>query len=414
MADKTVKVHSDGGPTYDYTSLNAALSGESGALPGILTIDCYNFQDTTQADTGTGYTGNDSTHYINIKAHDSHSGVWSTSAYRLISTSICLNVSEPYTIVDGLQINVSSISDQSALKFDADSDYSTIKNCIIKGSGSSSQENGIYSGGSENLIFNTIVFNIGTHGSSTGIYATAGSNIYNCTIISGVNAYGILSFGGAAVIKNCYVYASSGYAYDGSTLTTCASSDNTGTLGLRTIAVNTTNFTNVTGGSEDYHLPLGSALIDVGTDLSATFTTDIDGQTRPTGANTWDIGADEYTTGLISGTTCWGHATDAEITETNIRTFTGNGSGTATVTGSGDSEKLRFYPGQYWNFEMVDTDGEQSVTIDQNKYEVGDDVTLKYRTGATQAACEAASFSTYTGSPVTSLGIFQVRAERPS
>lgn len=111
---------------------------------------------------------------------------------------------------------------------------------------------------------------------------------------------------------------------------------------------------------------------------------------------------------IISGTTCWGHSTG--VTEVNTRTFAGHGSGTATITGSGDSEKLVFMPGQYWEFEQVNT-GEETITITQNQYEAGDDVTIKYRTGADQAACSAASYSTYTV-PVESSGIFQVKLER--
>ncbi len=53
-------------------------------------------------------------------------------------------------------------------------------------------------------------------------------------------------------------------------------------------------FTNITPGSENFHIGALSELKDIGTDLSADFTIDIDGDTRPTGANTWDIGADEY------------------------------------------------------------------------------------------------------------------------
>jgi hypothetical protein len=56
-------------------------------------------------------------------------------------------------------------------------------------------------------------------------------------------------------------------------------------------------FTSVTAGSENLHIGASSALKNVGTDRSAAFTTDIDGQTR---SGTWDIGADEYVAAGLS------------------------------------------------------------------------------------------------------------------
>ncbi len=46
----------------------------------------------------------------------------------------------------------------------------------------------------------------------------------------------------------------------------------------------------------------------------------------------------------------------------------------------------------------------------QNHYAAGDAVTLKYRHGADEAACLAASWNTYTA-PFSSLGYVQVRLE---
>ncbi|MFX1269789.1 MAG: hypothetical protein ACFFAK_17655, partial [Promethearchaeota archaeon] len=60
-------------------------------------------------------------------------------------------------------------------------------------------------------------------------------------------------------------------------------------------------FISLIASSEDLHLePSGHSALDTGTDLSASFTDDIDGETRPTGANSWDIGADEYVAPLTS------------------------------------------------------------------------------------------------------------------
>lgn len=59
-----------------------------------------------------------------------------------------------------------------------------------------------------------------------------------------------------------------------------------------------------TNSLSDFHLKSGADAIDAGTDLSGTFTTDIDGVTR---SGTWDIGADEYSAGSagIPMSTSW-------------------------------------------------------------------------------------------------------------
>lgn len=111
--------------------------------------------------------------------------------------------------------------------------------------------------------------------------------------------------------------------------------------------------------------------------------------------------------GLISGTTCWGHVTG--VLETNIRTFSGNWTGTGSIEGSGDSENLVLDTGQYMVSEVVET-GIQNVELLQNNYASGDTVTLQYRHGATQVACEAADWNDYTV-PFISLGYVQVRIE---
>jgi hypothetical protein len=59
--------------------------------------------------------------------------------------------------------------------------------------------------------------------------------------------------------------------------------------------------------------------------------------------------------------------------------------------------------------EVVNT-GAVAIKLLQNVYAAGDTVALKYRHGASQAACEAAGWLTYT-EPFTSLGFVQVRME---
>jgi len=60
-------------------------------------------------------------------------------------------------------------------------------------------------------------------------------------------------------------------------------------------------FVSIVSGSENLHLESsGHNALNNGLDLSASFTDDIDAETRPTGANTWDIGADEVGAGDTS------------------------------------------------------------------------------------------------------------------
>ena len=72
----------------------------------------------------------------------------------------------------------------------------------------------------------------------------------------------------------------------------------------QSVAVSTTadsthaGFTNVTGGSEDFHIKSTSPLKDAGADLIATNPYDIDGAV--TGARN-DIGADEYVVAAPAG-----------------------------------------------------------------------------------------------------------------
>lgn len=111
---------------------------------------------------------------------------------------------------------------------------------------------------------------------------------------------------------------------------------------------------------------------------------------------------------LIEGTTCWGHVTG--VTETNVRTFSGNWTGTGAASGTGDSEVLVLDSGEYMESEVVNT-GAVTIELLQNEYAAGDSAyALKYRTGATQAACEAAEWTAYSTS-FASDGFVQVRVE---
>jgi hypothetical protein len=110
---------------------------------------------------------------------------------------------------------------------------------------------------------------------------------------------------------------------------------------------------------------------------------------------------------MIEGSTVWGQS--SYVTEDNIRTFANNWTGTGTIQGTGDAEQILMVAGQYMESEISIT-GANTVVLTQNHYQVGNDVYLKYRTGATEEACSAAEWAAYTV-PFESLGYTQIRIE---
>lgn len=111
-------------------------------------------------------------------------------------------------------------------------------------------------------------------------------------------------------------------------------------------------------------------------------------------------------TAPIEGEVCWGH--DTAVAEANIRNFAVNWTGTGVIQLSGDTERLALQDAQYMISEVVNT-GAIEIEILQNEYATGNDVTLHYRHGATQVACEAAGWTAYSV-PFTSEGYVQVKA----
>ncbi len=113
------------------------------------------------------------------------------------------------------------------------------------------------------------------------------------------------------------------------------------------------------------------------------------------------------TPATIVGSVCWGHVTG--VVEDNVRTFASNWSGTGAIENSGDTERLALEPGEYMESEVDETDI-KTVELLQNNYAAGDTVLMRYRHGASEVDCLAASWINYTV-PFVSLGFVQVRME---
>jgi hypothetical protein len=171
------------------------------------------------------------------------------------------------------------------------------------------------SNGFANMLKNSILHNL------NGLCYNAGaSTIENCIIYDfGGTGYSVVRFG---TVRNCSIYADSGVgSYSGQIIVRNAecynvlcwnansgvgyndyysctgdynvSSDNSapGSSSLHAQTLTDIKWESTTSGSENLHLQPGSCARDTGTELSAYFTNDIDGDTR---TGSWDIGADEY------------------------------------------------------------------------------------------------------------------------
>ena len=177
------------------------------------------------------------------------------------------------------------------------------------------------------------------HGIKTGIPGPVSFTIRNSIIYDGDNDGIYLGNAGDVVtVENCTFYdVDNGIRNDGTvTITNTISTANSVSFLNTNVMMGSNNMSNdatapgpgsITGvaaidqfvdigaGTEDLHLKGISAAIDAATNLSVSFTNDIDGETRPA---TWDMGADERATASIYrsvGTTATNLNTGTETVE---------------------------------------------------------------------------------------------------
>ena len=307
----------------DYTSLEACMNANEQDLTGdgwfTVEIDgTWSSADTTTV-TIHNYTTT-SSDYINIYTTGDarHHGVFSTSHYYIDTGSTAgsqMNFADPTrnVIIDGLQFQRDTATDSSTasqcinypLGSISGTTVYTVKNCIFKditqwddGTGVMT---GIICGDSQAAvtIYNCVFFDF-KRTSSTNIGVSIGGGVpvvklynntfFNCSV--GINQ------GTAATVtiynnifNDCTVDLEHGsYTptedYNLTDLTNAASDLD----GANDVFETSLTFNNEAG--DDFHLAsTDTAAIGAGTDLSGTFTDDIDGDTR---SGTWDIGADEY------------------------------------------------------------------------------------------------------------------------
>jgi hypothetical protein len=311
-----------------WASLSAAEAGadDSGYLNSVdltacnvvLNLACYYDHDDQTADTTAvtvdGYTA-DATRYINIFTptgdtqsinRQRHSGVWSGSRYRIETTSNGLTISDNYTRVIGIQVQITRTSSLAyGIQFTG-GNYGRAVGCIIKGvlSGTASAY-GIHivndSDDSCYLFSNVILdFVNGTNacrGINYGDASATDALIYNNTV---VNCYSGVYFSTSAtaiyVINNlCFGCTD---AFRGASTNASYNISDTETFGANSATTAqdvSALFTNYAGG--DFSIKdTNSDLYDAGI-VQTGVLVDILGNSRGIVGAACDIGAFEYVGG---------------------------------------------------------------------------------------------------------------------
>lgn len=219
---------------------------------------------------------------VQVDTDKRHDGKWNAGKYRIEADgAVALQLADHNVFVIGLQLKGDNLSGGIFLI----SRSNVIRECIVTGS----SRYGFYlTGDDNNRLYNCLAFEVGRYGfydSKNG----GNTYLYNCTSAdNGRHNFYHGEFGVTEQYTNCLGY-NPGATYSDFTgtpsITTCASSDATGSAGLQSIADPFEDAAN-----DDYHLASDASIIGDGTDLSGTFTVDIDNETRVA----WDIGADEY------------------------------------------------------------------------------------------------------------------------
>jgi len=172
----------------------------------------------------------------------------------------------------------------------------TVRNCFVH-----DNNQGIVIGSGDNhKVYNNIVYNSVSASSFSEAAVTVGYGtcdniqVYNNTIVGNVNGAYAISVGTFGTVTNTLIK---------NNILWQNSHDSVNVAGGASGTVQTDNSTSdpvfITPGS-DFHLDVGSSLFGAGVNLYAIFTTDKDGNARPT-VSAWTIGAYESGTGEEGG-----------------------------------------------------------------------------------------------------------------
>ena len=277
----------------DYASLNAFLTNYGSkdlvAADIYLHVGCKNFQDTTNITGLTSSWKGDSTRYCKIYGLDPVTSVGevTTDSYRLQTTApvpITGNAGGMVWLFEDIQIHPTSGNTHCLSGSGTMTASATFRRCLLRAHNAASGGYFAYTGrsGSPVLTFENFIMT----GNANGvIYSPGWDNtlvLRNGLILqTGSNFYTVNYGNKAGTVLNCYANTGNGsfaawYQCGSVSRTKDASNDTSAsTTALQSIPFNTDTFTNVTDGTYDFRLPVGSSLIDAGNDASGYYTQDL-------------------------------------------------------------------------------------------------------------------------------------------
>jgi hypothetical protein len=293
------------GATRAYASLAEWEAARQGVLADIEECICEGTAADTTAVTIDGWT-TAAGFYPDVKAVAAagrHPGAWSTSHYRLtasVETGAALFIREAYARLTGLQIENTNAGGNYAVRWQpvatAANSLCLIESGLLRGSQAAGANGaGLFVEDGTLDCRNTASYSNAGAGFRVdrGDAFSLAATFRNCVAANnGAIGFHCVQSADTNVLQNCYSGGNTGadISTNWDTITTTRTED--GSQSTTTVSYSTSAgcyFTNITPGSEDFHIGALSGLLAIGTDLSGTFTTDIDGQTR---SAPWSVGVD--------------------------------------------------------------------------------------------------------------------------
>lgn len=308
------------GPTRQFLTFNSAFA----AIPSVITgtgihnviVDAGLYQQQVLLSK----TGTSATEYVNIYADvgSEHRGIY-TAGVRVINGQFNTSTFSIFTNFTRVQdivciFDIANNQGNSAL---INANDCTIRNCLALCSMAGSFSVGFRNVGSRNNYICCLAFPVGANPTrnvigffNQGGVGGVGNNAWNCGAFGLSNGF---SWSGSNCI-NCWAIDMTGFCYTGSgfSILFSYSSDSTASVIPSRINITTAQAAFVSASTYNFHILPTSVFSIAGTNLSALFTTDIDGETIVN----WPVGPDFYLVPVIQYTSSSPATNDQEPHET--------------------------------------------------------------------------------------------------